>query len=144
MIFRGVAVMSCSFLLCLGLSGIAQADDLSSYTSGMKTDQSDHSQGGQVSHEMEGSVPQGGRTIQGEVLRVEGDDYIVKEGDGKEVRLHIDETTKMSDRAIKEGTPVTAVVNDQNHAMSILSSDRRSDHTFESGQIESPSSERRQ
>ena len=130
----GVAVISCGFLLLLGLSDVVQADYASSSPDQAKTDQSDHSQGGQTSHEMGGDVPQGARTIKGEVLRVEGENCIVKGPDGKEVRLHIDETTKMSEREISPGSLVEAKVNDQNHALWILSSDRRSDHTLESGQ----------
>ena len=34
-------------------------------------------------------------TIEGEVLRIEGDYYIVKDTSGKEVRLHVDKSTKL-------------------------------------------------
>jgi hypothetical protein len=132
---KGVAVISCGFLLLLGLSNdVAQADYASSPPVETKTDQPDHSQGGQTSHELDGNLTQGGRMIKGEVLRVEGDNCIVKGEDGKEVRLHIDQTTKMSERELNQGSLVEAKVNDQNHALWILSSDRRSDHTLESGQ----------
>ena len=35
------------------------------------------------------------RTVEGTVLRLEGNDYVVKDISGKEVRLHADSTTKM-------------------------------------------------
>jgi hypothetical protein len=56
-----------------------------------------------------------GETISGEVVRVEGDHLLVKEKDG-----------------------IVATVDEQNHALSIQSSDRRSDHTLESGQAVEP------
>ena len=79
-----VGVMSCGFLLCLGLSHAAQADNEASAAnemkpdqSQMKADQSDRRQGGQeagekqMSDEMKGGPSKGGKTITGEMLRVE-------------------------------------------------------------------------
>ncbi|MEP6934326.1 MAG: hypothetical protein ABI988_10350 [Nitrospirota bacterium] len=74
------------------------------------------------------------KMIKGEVLRIEGDNYFVKDQDGKEVRLHLDQTTKMSDKKLDQGELIEATVNEQNHVLSIHSPDRRSDHTLESGQ----------
>ncbi len=127
-------VVSCGFLLCLGLSSVAQADNAPSAADEMKTDQSDRRQGGQMSNEneMEDAQSQGGKTIKGEVLRVEGDDCVVKGQDGKEVRLHIDQTTQMSERNINQGDLIEAKVNDQNHALSIQSPDRRNDKATDS------------
>jgi hypothetical protein len=63
-------------------------------------------------------------------LRVEGNDCFIKEQDGKEVRLHIDITT-LKARNIEPGEQIEAKVDDQNHALSILSAqailDRRND-----------------
>ena len=79
-----VGVMSCGVLLCLGLSHAAQADNPASAKDEMKADQSDRRQGGQEAGEkqmndrMEGSDSKGGKTIKGEVLRIEGDNYFVK------------------------------------------------------------------
>ena len=122
-----VGVMSCGFLLCLGLSHAAQADNAASAQDEMKADQSDRRQGGQEAGEkqmndrMEGSASKGGKTIKGEVLRVEGyDNYFVKGQDGKEVRLHTDKTTQMPGE-IKKGDRIEANVNDQNHVLSIRS-----------------------
>ncbi len=66
----------------------------------MKADQSDRRQGGQeageqqMSDEMKGGPSKDGKTITGEVLGVEGDNYFVKGQDGKEVRMHTDKTTR--------------------------------------------------
>ena len=67
-------------------------------------------------------------------MRVEGDHVLVKEKDGKEVRMHIDQTTKMSDKKLAQGELIEATLNEENHALSIHSPDRRSNHTLESGQ----------
>lgn len=62
---------------------------------------------------------QGIRIIQGEVLRVEGDNYFVKGQDGREVSFHADTTTMKSEK-IKSGDRIEAKVDDNNHAVSLL------------------------
>ena len=54
------------------------------------------------------------------MLGVEGDNLLVKAKDGKEVRLQIDETTQKA-RNIEPGERIGAKLNDQNHALWILS-----------------------
>ena len=163
-----VAVMSCSFLLCLGLSSTAGADNSAPTADEMKADQTDRRQGGQeageqqisdkksaptedamkadqtdrrqggqevgeqqISDKMRDGHSPAGKTIEGEVLRVEGDNWFVKEEGGKEVQLHIDQTThrypKTGESEDMQGMYIEARVNDQNHALSIRSSDRRND-----------------
>jgi uncharacterized protein YdeI (BOF family) len=122
-----VGVLSCGFLLCLGLSSAAQADDTASPADKLKAAQSDRRQGGQEAGEqqmndVQGGQSKGGKTITGEVVRIEGDNYFVKDQDGKEVRLHTDETThKAKNINIEPGNWIEAKVTDQNHALSILS-----------------------
>ena len=121
-----VGVLSCGFLLCLGLSHVAQAGNAAPTTDEMKIDQSDRRQGGQeagekqMSNEMKGDQSKDGKMIKGEVLRVEGDNYFVKGQDGKEVRMHIDKTTETIG-SFKQGDRIEAKVNDENHALSIRS-----------------------
>ena len=43
---------------------------------------------------MKGDQSKDSTMITGEVLRVEGENYFVKGQDGKEVRLHTDQTTE--------------------------------------------------
>ena len=114
-----VGVMSCGFLLCLGLSNCQSnagpARDTASTTDEMKKDQSD--------------LTPVTESIKGEVLRVEGQNYVVKREDGKEVSLHADSTTQTTGD-ISEGYKIEAEVNAQNHAVSIRStptSDRRNE-----------------
>jgi hypothetical protein len=121
-----VGVLSCGFLLCIGLSNEAQADNAASAQDEMKADQSDRRQGGQeageqqMSDDMTGGQSKDGKMIKGEVLRVEGDNYFVKGQDGKEVRMHIDKTTETIG-SFKQGDRIEAKVSDQNHALSIRS-----------------------
>jgi len=64
---------------------------------------------------------QGIQTIKGEVLRVEGDNYLVQRYDGKEVRLHVDPATEMNgliDRGDQIEAKVTEV-NDKKHVLSM-------------------------
>jgi hypothetical protein len=132
---KTIGVVSCGFLLCLGLSNAAQADNAASSADKLKAAQSDRRQGGQEAGEqqmndMEGGQSEGSKTIKGEVLRVEGENLFVKAQDGKEVRLHTDHTTQMA-RNIEPGERIEAKVTDQNHALSVLSAqavqDRRND-----------------
>ncbi len=126
-----VGVIACGALLCLGLSTAAQADNSPSTVNRLKADQSDRRQGGQEAGEkqmknMEDGQSNGTKTIKGEVLRIEGNDCFIKRQDGKEVQLHIDLTTLKASN-IETGEHIEAMVNDQNHALSILSTDRRND-----------------
>ena len=63
------------------------------------------------------------RTIKGEVVGVEPSSYFVKQYDGNQVRLHIDETTQMTG-PIDQGEHIeekVAEVNNQKHALAIRS-----------------------
>jgi hypothetical protein len=60
----------------------------------------------------------GEQMIKGDLLKIEGEFYVVKDAAGKEVRLHVDKTTKM-EGAVKEGDKIEAQATDKGHAMSI-------------------------
>jgi len=123
-----VGVLSCGFLLCLGLSNAAQAGNVPGASDVMKTDsvtdrqgfQSDDDKQKNVDDKMGSNRADGAKTIKGELFRVEDGNYFVKVKDGKEVRLHTDKTTQMMGE-IKKGDRIEAKVNDQNHALSIRS-----------------------
>jgi len=123
-----VGVLSCGFLLCLGLSNAAQAGNTPGASDVMKTDsvtdrqgfQSDDDKQRNVDDKMGSNRADGAKTIKGELFRVEDGNYFVKVKDGKEVRLHTDKTTQMIGE-IKKGDRIEAQVNDQNHALSIRS-----------------------
>jgi hypothetical protein len=54
------------------------------------------------------------------VLGVEPSSYFVKQYDGDQVHVHIDDTTQMTGR-IGQGAHIEAKVNGENHALSIRS-----------------------
>ena len=125
-IFKVVGVLSCGFLLCLGLSSAAQAEHAPGASDLMKTNavtdqqgfQSDDDKQKNVNDEKGSNRADGAKTIKGELFRVEKGNYFVKVKNGKEVRLHTDKTTQMMGQ-IKKGDRIEAKVNDQNHALSI-------------------------
>jgi len=123
-----VGVLSCGFLLCLGLSNAAQAEHAPAPSDLMKTDSVTDRQGFQSDDDKQKNVDdkkgstrtEDAKTITGELFRVEDGNYFVKVKDGKEVRLHTDKTTQMIGE-VKKGDRIEAKVNDQNHALSIRS-----------------------
>ena len=123
-----VGLMSCGFLLCLGLSNAAQAEHAPAPSDVMKTDsvtdqqgfQSDDDKQKNMNNEKGSNRGEGAKTIKGELSRVEDGTYFVKVKDDKEVRLHTDNTTKVMGE-IKKGDRIEVEVNDQNHALSIRS-----------------------
>ena len=58
------------------------------------------------------------QTLNGDLLKIEGEFYVVKDMSGKEIRLHVDKTTKL-EGAIKAGDKVEAQATEKNHAVSI-------------------------
>jgi hypothetical protein len=93
---RIIAVMSCSLMLCLSLSNVTQAGDKHRETQ------------------------EGVHTIKGEVLRIDGADYLVRVSGGKEVRLRVDSGTEMSE-PIGRGDRIEAKVREVNDEKSVLS-----------------------
>jgi len=58
------------------------------------------------------------QTVNGDLLKIDGEFYVVKDMTGKEIRLHVDKTTVM-DGAIKAGDKIEAQATEKNHASSI-------------------------
>ena len=135
-ISKVIGLTSCSLMLCLGLSNIGQAETTPPAAEDMQADQTDRREAGgeqQLTGKPDTDYAQG-KMISGQVLRVEGDTWLVKEDNGKEVRLHIDQNTKQfrtgEDRDKVEGTYIDALVNDEDHVLSIRSPDRRNDRSY--------------
>jgi hypothetical protein len=61
-----------------------------------------------------------GHTVEGEVLRIDGEHYFVEDPNGNEVKLVVDQST-LRMGPIKEGERVEARVNNDDHALSIRS-----------------------
>ena len=62
---------------------------------------------------------QGADVIQGQVVRVEGETYVVRGPDGRETSLHAD-TTTMKIKEIKAGDRVEVKIDRNNHALSMV------------------------
>ena len=56
-------------------------------------------------------------TVKGTLMRVDGEYYWVKDTDGKEVKLHVDASTKL-DKVVK-GDRVKAYITDQGHTTTL-------------------------
>ena len=98
-ITKVVGVLSCGVLLCLGLAQAAHAG-LSDETGASRLAQA--------------------KVIKGDLVRLDYGDYIVKEQDGKEVRVHTGKKTQIMGQ-LKKGDRVEVKVDDQNNALSIRS-----------------------
>ena len=60
----------------------------------------------------------GARTVSGEILKIEGENYVVKDETGKEVKLHVNTETK-KEGTIKVGDKIEAQADASGHATSI-------------------------
>jgi hypothetical protein len=98
-LIKVVSVLSCGVLLCIGLSQAAYA--------------------GQAGEEGASRLAQA-KVIRGDLVRIDYGDYLIKEKDGQEVRLHISNKTQMMGQ-LKKGDRVEAKVDDQNNALTIRS-----------------------
>ena len=58
------------------------------------------------------------QTVKGDLLKIDGEFYVVKDMAGKEIRLHVDKTTTL-DGAIKAGDKLEAQATEKNHAVSV-------------------------
>ena len=96
--------IACGLLLSVGLSTVAQTEIFTPRSGGQSV---------------------AGKIIQGEVLRIEGNDCVIKSQDGKEVRLQID-LAVLKAISIEPGTHIEATVNEQNHVLSFRPDDHGS------------------
>ena len=110
-ISKVVRVLSGGFVLWAGLlCNMAQADTMVPRVDPEKDIQRT---GGQ------GDPKQGVHIIQGDVLRVEGNTYFIKELGGKELSLRTDATTMKAEK-IQVGDRIEAKVDENNHALSLV------------------------
>ena len=58
------------------------------------------------------------QTVNGDLLKIDGEFYVVKDMSGKEIRLHVDKTTTL-EGTIKAGDKVEAQATEKNHAVAI-------------------------
>lgn len=67
---------------------------------------------------MKGGQQEIGHTVEGEVVRIEGDDYFVEDPYGNEVRMVVNQST-LRTGPIKQGERIEARVNNDDFALSI-------------------------
>ena len=123
-----VAVMSCGFLLCVGYAASA-ADEVKAGQSEMQADtlvlgaDTDTRRTDPIQNNMGQDNPtiraHGAHIIQGDVLRVEGDTYFIKELGGTERSVRADASTMKTEK-IQVGDRIEAKVDEHNRALSLL------------------------
>ncbi|MDH4082229.1 MAG: hypothetical protein OEV99_01460 [Nitrospira sp.] len=108
---RIIGVLSCSFFLCLGLSTVASSAD------SLNTGQL----GGKIWTVSDKDSFVAGKAVKGEIVKIDGEHYVVREASGAEVRMHVDASTeKRSKMTPKVGEHVLAKVDAKGHAVSFL------------------------
>ena len=65
------------------------------------------------------AAPGSQNAIKGDLLKIDGEFYVVKDTAGKDIRLHVDKTTKLDGAAFKAGDKVEIQATEKNHAVSI-------------------------
>jgi len=60
----------------------------------------------------------GTQTVKGDLLKIDGEFYVVKDRSGKEIRLHVDKTSQL-EGTFKAGDKIEAQATDKGHASSI-------------------------
>ena len=58
------------------------------------------------------------QTVKGDLLKIDGEFYVVKDMAGKEIRLHVDKTSKL-EGAFKAGDKIEVQASEKNHAVSM-------------------------
>ena len=117
-----LSVLSCTFVLGLGLSHTALALENSGAPEEIRAEQNTERKGnlpGLVKQNEE--LQRGIHTMKGEVLRVEVDHYVIKRNDGKQVSLLVDQHTQVT-RIFSPGEWIEAKVThmpEGHHAESI-------------------------
>ena len=60
------------------------------------------------------------RSVNGELLRIEGEYFVIRDSSGQEVKLQVDKETKM-ENAVQVGDRIEAQVSGGNHAETVRS-----------------------
>ena len=116
-ILKVISIISCGFVLCLGLPNATQAiNNLTQELKEQEVDEmADSLSGGP---KQEDATPKGVSTVRGEVLRIKRDNYLIRKYTGDLVRLRLDENTRIT-RTVRQGDRIEAKVNDQGQVLLI-------------------------
>ena len=115
-----IGVISCGFMLCLGVPNSAQAiNNFAKELKELKSEQYADEQAGLAENEED--TAKGLQTIYGEVLQIKHDKYLVRKYDGNVVRLQSDNNTQLNGGLTQgdRGDRIVAKVDDQGHALLI-------------------------
>ena len=116
-----LGLMSCGFVVCIGLSNAASSEVAEKKIS---PDPCAEMKGGQSNlTKCSEEAQMGIDTVKGELLRIDGDTYSVKKYDGKEAALHVDYNTQIYEH-VRVGDPIEAKTqmlegHDRQHTISI-------------------------
>ena len=118
-----IGVMSCSVVFCLGLSNVTGAAEELGLSTGVEdmgscTDKNVEREVGVM--KCREALARGIDTIKGEVVRVDGNSYLIQGFDGKEVRYQIDSDTQMSG-PIGRGDTIEMKVREVNNEKRVVS-----------------------
>ncbi|UVT14622.1 MAG: hypothetical protein H8K04_12275 [Nitrospira sp.] len=116
-------------LLLLGLATILQVGCVGSREEGKMMGSPCDISPGKNAMQAEHNAVRKSHMLFGEVLRVDGTTYVLKDEDGKEVSVLTDETTEKP--PVNKGDRITANVDNLNHALWIRANrgtDRRTEH----------------
>ena len=116
---KGIAAMSCGFVLSVGVPNATLAisnlaEDLEQQVANERAD----SLSGALLKEGERPPPEGVHTVQGEVLRIEGDNYLVRKYTGDVLHLHLDDNSQVIG-SVQPGDRIVAMVDDLKHVLLI-------------------------
>lgn len=71
-----------------------------------------------LSYAADDMAVQASQTVDGDLLKIDGEFYVVKDTSGKEIRLHVNKTSKL-DGTFKAGDKVEAQATEKNHVVSM-------------------------
>ena len=71
-----------------------------------------------LTYSAEPTAEPGSQAVKGDLLKIDGEFYVVKDTSGKEVRLHVDTTSRL-EGSFKPGDKIEAQATDKGHALSI-------------------------
>ena len=116
-ILKSIGVMSCGFVLCLGVPTTTLAiNNLTPELEQQEADERADRLSGAVKQEED--TPEGVSTVRGEVLRIKRGNYLVRKYTGDVVHLHLDENTQMTG-TVRQGDLIVAKVSDQRQVLLI-------------------------
>ncbi len=118
---KSILSVACISLLSTGAMAMSPDERARSQGSTHLDNQPTTELSSERSQDQMGSGSQSTESITGEILRVQGELFVVKDEAGKEVKLHVDQSTQKSGD-LKKGDKIEAEISPKGHAVSIKKS----------------------